>query len=94
MTRCRDFVCSTSTFSWWGAWRNDRADKVVVAPPDGIRPGHPVRCPDFCCADWIPVDTMRPILDDYRFLVWKLGWNRRLTRAAKWGLKRSGLDRG
>jgi hypothetical protein len=81
MTRCRDFVCSMSTFSWWGAWLNEQPDKIVIAPPEGTRPGSVVRCPDFCCPGWIPLDTMRFIVDDYRFFMWQRQWQRRLRRA-------------
>ena len=81
MTRCRDFVCSMSTFSWWGAWLNEQPDKIVIAPPEGTRPGSVMRCPDFCCPGWIPLDTMRFIVDDYRFFMWQRQWQRRLRRA-------------
>ncbi len=81
MTRCRDFVCSMSTFSWWGAWLNEQPDKIVIAPPEGTRPGSVKRCPDFCCPSWIPLDTMRFIVDDYRFFMWQRQWQRRLRRA-------------
>ena len=81
MTRCRDFVCSMSTFSWWGAWLNEQPDKIVIAPPEGTRPGSVIRCPDFCCSGWIPLDTMRFIVDDYRFFMWQRTWQRRLQRA-------------
>jgi len=81
MTRCRDFVCSMSTFSWWGAWLNEQPDKIVLAPPEGTRPGSVMRCPDFCCPGWIPLDTMRFIVDDYRFFMWQRQWQRRLRRA-------------
>ena len=84
MTRCGAFVCSASTFSWWGAWLNDQPNKTVVAPPHGLRPGASIRSPHFCCAGWVPLDTTRFILDDYRFLRSKEElnlWTRRVARA-------------
>jgi hypothetical protein len=32
MSRCRWNVTANSSFSWWAAWLNERADKVVFAP--------------------------------------------------------------
>jgi hypothetical protein len=39
MTQCRHFIIANSTFSWWGAWLAEHAEKQVIAPGFEIREG-------------------------------------------------------
>ena len=32
MTRCKNIICSNSTFAWWGAWLNTYPEKEVFIP--------------------------------------------------------------
>jgi hypothetical protein len=39
MALCHHHIIANSSFSWWGAWLNPRADKVVIAPSRWFRGG-------------------------------------------------------
>lgn len=67
-TLCHDFVCSPSTFSWWGAFLNPLADKNIVAPREGLfRPGSPLHNRDFWPEEWTRVKAMRGLRDHHFF---------------------------
>lgn len=50
MSSCRINIIANSSFSWWGAYLNQRDDKVVISPNKWIN-----RPLDYCiqCDDWI-----------------------------------------
>ena len=51
MSACRHHVIANSSFSWWGAWLNPRADKFVVAPSRWFA-HRKYSNPDIWCKDW------------------------------------------
>lgn len=50
MTRCKGNIIANSSFSWWGAWLNERVDKIVAAPSKWI---NSCNTPDIWCDGWI-----------------------------------------
>ena len=50
MSCCSSNIIANSSFSWWGAWLNQRSDKKVVAPTPWF---HNYNMPDICPDDWV-----------------------------------------
>ena len=57
MSQCKHNIIANSSFSWWGAWLNDQAGKIVVAPQEWFHPqsGHDDR--DVVPASWTKVSA-------------------------------------
>lgn len=51
MSLCRHHIIANSTFSWWGAWLNPRAGKIVVAPRKWF--AHEARVDDLFPKEWV-----------------------------------------
>lgn len=59
MSLCHDFICSGSSFSWWGARLNNYTDKTIVAPKEGaFRPNSPIKNNDYWPTDWIKIKAL------------------------------------
>lgn len=71
MALCRDFICSISTLSWWGAWLNEYSDKRIITPKEWTRPGYHIQSADLCQDKWMSLSISHSIADDYRYFVWK-----------------------
>jgi len=51
MSLCDHHIIANSSFSWWGAWLNASAEKIVIAPKRWFAAGH--RTDDLIPPEWI-----------------------------------------
>lgn len=52
MKKCKALIIANSSFSWWGAWLNNRKDKIVIAPMQWKQCGG---FTDVCPKEWIRI---------------------------------------
>lgn len=57
MTQCKANIIADSSFSWWGAWLNDKPDKVVLCPDKWPCAGSPFAMTDIVPGEWIKISV-------------------------------------
>jgi len=56
MSICRHNIIANSSFSWWGAWLNQNANKMVISPGRWFN-NH--EAADAICGSWVKIDGKR-----------------------------------
>ena len=56
MSLCKHNIIANSSFSWWGAWLNTHADKVVIAPEKWFNIKN-VTTKDLLPKDWVKISV-------------------------------------
>ncbi len=55
MSRCSHHITANSSFSWWGAWLNQAAGKIVITPSEWFRPASGIDTRDLRPPGWLVV---------------------------------------
>ncbi len=55
MSRCRHHIIANSSFSWWGAWLDPRADKTVYAPARWLNNNPTITSESILPDEWIKI---------------------------------------
>jgi hypothetical protein len=55
MSCCHHNIIANSTFSWWGAYFNSHADKIVCYPSVWFGPTANINTKDLCPPDWVKI---------------------------------------
>lgn len=56
MSYCKHNICANSSFSWWGAWLNQHADKIVIAPKQWFKnQEHTLSTYDMIPENWLQI---------------------------------------
>jgi hypothetical protein len=57
MSCCKHNIIANSSFSWWGAYLNSNANKIVCYPSKWFGPGLKHDTSDLCPEDWIKIEV-------------------------------------